>query len=273
MQFQICDSCHRIVLSGPPVCMLCGTDFSFQPTDNFLRDVVTRYQIRNTEIWIFPTCIFKCSGMDYWLQARGDGGHYPFAEVLGVDDDRCQTDGHLCDALVDSANNFLIAGSGVARCLDEQMGESYGQAKRALLESNSGELLHGQAYFLPLSRPFGRVLKGVIEAISIRYRLGDRGLSRIPSSDLHIRGCVHGALLQAHENECRSLAIPQMASRPGYSIYGPELAPAVMVGAALNAIVSFLSEVTSTSVQRICLHPADLAAEQQMVLFFARLGG
>ena len=255
--------------------MRCGADFSPQPDDNVLRDVVTRYRLNSTEIWIFPTCIFGDRGMAYWLQDRNEGGRYPFMEILCPDDEEHgHYQGQLCDALVDSANNFLIAGSGLARHLDEQFGEHYRQRKREVLDENHGELVHGQAYFLPLSSPCRRVLKGVIEAISIRYSRGAGGaLRRIPSNDTHVRASVLDALRRAHDQACRSVAMPQMASRPGYSIYGPAVAPAVMVAASLNAIVTFLSEVTSTSLQRICLHPADLAAEEQMVLFFNRLSG
>lgn len=275
LRFKKCQECNQIVPSGPPLCTRCGFDFDCQPTDNYLRDVVSLYRINETDIWIFPTCIFGKNGMAYWMQAEEEGEHYSFMEILCPDDvERGHQCGQLCDAVVDSANNYLVAGSGLARWLDEQIGGPYQQAKRELLTRNRKELVRGRAYFLPLPRPFGRVLRGVIEAISIRYtRRANGGLEIVQSNDTHIRSCVQDALLQAHEHALRSVAIPQMASRSGYSIYSPRVAPVVMVNATLNAIVTFLSEVIPTSLRRICLHPADIEAEEQMIAFFSSLRG
>ncbi len=260
---------------GPPLCLWCGLSRDHQPTDDMLQDVVTRYRISSTEVWIFPTCLFNAAGMGYWLLAPEEHGGYPFMEVYRPDDpEHAQASGQACDALVDSANNFLIAGSGLARRLHDDLGEPYQQAKQALLARNHGELVHGQAYFLPLAGPARRITKGIIEAISIRYCRGEGGaLQRLDTRDTHVRSCVVNALSLAHEQACRSIAIPQFASRPGYSVYPGAMASAVMVNAMLNAIATYLCDEPCTSLQRICLHPSDLESELQMVMFFNRLSG
>ena len=271
LRYRSCPRCEAAVPMGPPLCLRCGANLDFQSTENHLRDFVTRYEVGQTAVWIFPTSIFKGQGLTYWSIDEPENA-YPFLETPSADTVQRHQGGYLCDAVVDSANNYLIAGSGLARHLDETLGEPYRKQRQALLDAHHGELVHGSSYFLPLS--FGRVLRGIVEAISVRYSRGDaRELTSIHTRDEHVRNCVFAALLRAHENACRSLAIPQMASRPGYSIYGPTQAPAVMVNATLNAIVSFLVEVKPTSLQRICLHPADDESEEQMVLFFNRLKG
>jgi len=252
--------------------MRCGTDFSYQPTDNFLCDIVSIYPLAGTEIWIFPNAVFRDRGIGYWLLGMDEASGHPFCEVMHDDLKRRHGDGNLCDAIVDSANNYLIPGSGLAKFLDEQVGTPYREAKERLLQENSGELTHGLSYFIQLPSPHGRILKGIIEAVSIRYhREPGGGLARLPTRDSHINTCVYQALWQAHDHGCRSIAIPQLASRPGYSIYEGNLAPAVMTGATLNAIVTFLAEVRQTPLKRICLHPGDYSTEEHMVLFLSRL--
>ena len=268
--FHECYSCKETIPWGTPLCMRCGADFSFQPAENFLRDIVAIYSIGKTEIWVFPNAIFKDRGMAYWLRGLKEGGGFPFCEMMHDDLQRLHDDGTCCDTIVNSANNYLIPGSGLAKFLDEQIGPPYRQTRESLLSLHNGELGHGRSYFLPV--PHGRVLRGIIEAISIRYRRDhDDSLERLPTRDSHVNACVYQALMQAHEHGCRSVAIPQLASRPGYSIYGARLAPSVMLNATLNAIVTFLTEVQPTALQRVCLHPGDSSAEEQMVMFLNRL--
>ena len=107
-RFHECYSCKKTVPRGTPLCMRCGTDIAYQPAENFLRDIVAIYRLEETEIWVFPNAMFKDRGMGYWLLSMNEGGGHPFCEMMHDDLHRRHEDGNLCDAIVDSANNFLI---------------------------------------------------------------------------------------------------------------------------------------------------------------------
>ena len=79
MRFQVCARCGEVVPSGPPACLKCGLEFYPQPTDRFLRDVVSAYALGHTRVWIFPTCIFGAMGIAYWTQPASISVQLPFA--------------------------------------------------------------------------------------------------------------------------------------------------------------------------------------------------
>ena len=272
MNYWSCSRCGRTQPDHPPYCLNCGHDVGpTQPVSDDLRDVVTRFEILNTEVWVFPTRIFGDRSFGYWIGPVPDpsapsGVEYPFQDYIGLPDGEYHERGYLIDAIANSANNFLIGGSGIARALNESLGVGYTRENERLLTAHGGELELGKAYFVALENRFCRVRRGVVQAISIRYLKTAGGkLAGDPTTQSHVFDCVYHALVLCNNLGLRDVAIPQMASRKGYSIYAAHVAPVVMLQATLNAILTFLSEYDTTSIRRICLHPSDYESELLVV--------
>jgi O-acetyl-ADP-ribose deacetylase (regulator of RNase III) len=241
--------------------------------ERFIDDSVNKFLFFDTEIWVFPVSLFSEQGFGYWvgsvkpttfLDIHGNRTQY---QALQQDDiNRYHNSGYLVDVVVNSANNFLRGGSGIAKLLKDVLGADYLHQNQQLLNEHGGELKRGNAYFINFSSPAYRTLKGIIHAISIEYnKTNGRKFQIDLSSGTHISTCVYNSLTTCHDHHFQDIAIPQMASRVGYSIYPKNIAPVVMLQATLNAIFTFLSKNRSTSIKRICLHPSNQQSEMAMI--------
>jgi O-acetyl-ADP-ribose deacetylase (regulator of RNase III) len=237
----------------------------------FINDSVNKFLFFDTEIWVFPVALFSETGFGYWvglvkssafLDMYSDRTQYQ--ELQQDEINRYHNSGYLVDVVVNSANNFLKGGSGIAKMLDDVLGADYTDQNKKLLNAHGGELKIGNAYLINFSSPVYRTLKGIINAVSIKYNK-NRKFQIDLSSGNHIFTCVYNSLITCHDHDFQDIAIPQMASRVGYSIYPKNIAPVVMLQATLNAIFTFLSKNRSTSIKRICLHPSNQQSEATMI--------
>ena len=171
--------------------------------------------------------------------------------------------GHYVDVIVNSANNYLIPGSGLAKYLRRKLPKRYENSCNDLLSRN--KLEKGKAYFIPLPNQY-RMKAGIIEAITIEYYKNKKGLTRIESNSKDIYNCIYASLELCDEKGFKSIAFPQMASRPGYSIY-KEQPYRKMIASTFLAINDYL-ESTNSNIKEIFIHPSDLESEELFLILF-----
>jgi O-acetyl-ADP-ribose deacetylase (regulator of RNase III) len=140
------------------------------------------------------------------------------------------------------------------------------RAKTQLLANQYLEI--GKSYFIPIDKNF-RINKGIIESISICYTKNqNEQLNIVPSSSRDIYNCVYSILTLCDKIGLKSVAIPQMASRAGYSIYDTGASKA-MITAALMAIQDYLFQYES-QIEQIFYHPSSLEDEEMAVWLLRR---
>jgi O-acetyl-ADP-ribose deacetylase (regulator of RNase III) len=227
-----------------------------------LEDFYVPSIIGKTKIFIFPTVFGGDKSIAHWLTDKKTGDKNNISYLLNISNTRF---GQSIDAVVNSSNNFLIPGSGLARFLHENLDDDY-RAKTRFLANQNLEL--GKSYFIPIDKNF-RINKGIIESISICYTKNqNEQLNIVPSSSRDIYNCVYSILALCDKIGLKSVAIPQMASRAGYSIYKTGASKA-MITAALMAIQDYLFQYES-QIEQIFYHPSSLEDEEMAVWLLRR---
>lgn len=224
--------------------------------EEYMQDYLNETNIKTTKLYIFPTALGSDKSFAHWLCEGLDSEKNWFFRYEGASNSMI---GFSVDAIVNSANNYLIPGSGLAKYLRQKLSLEY---DRCCDELSKGNLTFGEAYFIPIPSQF-RIKKGIIEAISIKYEKINGRLHHIPSAGKDIYNCIYNSLKIADENKLQTIAIPQMASREGYSIY-PKNAGKAMLSATILAIKDYLHSNKSNLTQ-IFLHPTTLEDEEYLL--------
>lgn len=221
--------------------------------EEYMYDYLNEISIKTTKLYIFPTVLGGNKSFAHWLCEGLDSEKNFFFRYEGASDSMI---GFSVDAIVNSANNYLIPGSGLAKHLRETLSIEYNVGCNSLSKSN---LIFGNAYFITIPSQF-RIKRGIIEAISIKYEIINGQLYHTPTSSKDIYNCIYSSLKIADENNIHSIAIPQMASREGYSIY-PKNAGKAMLSATILAIKDYLYS-NQSNITQIFLHPTTLEDEE-----------
>ncbi len=237
--------------------MKCGTLFSYQSSfDEFLIDDIHRFKFINSEIRVFPVFIGGDKSIRHWFNET-DIHHYLSAPHISA-----SMDGMLVDAVVNSANNFLIPGSGLSKYISQKMGDEYDNSIKQIIKNNQN-IEKGKSYFTAFDKKNYRIRKGIIQTISIEYRKSGNQLIRILSRSKDIYNCTFSAMKLADDNNLESIAFPQMATRNGYSIYNFN-SQRLILTATINAIIDYIISIP-THIKTIYVHPTDYIGEKILV--------
>lgn len=201
--------------------------------------------LKNTEIIIFPSSFNNGKTMSYWTENSPKKISDAIPQSI--------------DAVVDSSNNYLYAGSGIALCLERKLRDTYLYKKRKLSESSN--LIRGKVYFIQHDE--FSINKGIIEAISIHYDENNK-ISLSNSNDVY--NCTYNSLLCADENNCKTIALPQFVSRRGYSIFNENIYK-IMNSAMFSAINDYIFG-NDSMIEKVILHPSDINSEKNLTNLF-----
>ena len=161
------------------------------------------------------------------------------------------------DAIVCSANNWLILGSGVAGEIKALGGPDIQNECEQIIKNNGGGPVAIGSAYCTSSGEFLRTkknLKYIIHAVGMGYKVRkENDLSdRIVATPETVFQAVASALAIAEEKGVRTIAFPLMCARPGYSNLETEDAPKVMLTTMMNAINSYTEGEISISKIIIC---------------------
>ena len=242
MKFEKCHSCviHSQRKEGDEQCI----------TDYF-----RKFTIKYSSIYIFPTILGNGKSFGYWTE------EFDLPEC--IKNNQHSMFGFTVDAIVNSANNKLIPGSGLAKYLRSKLTSGYTVGCAELLKNNN--LKRGQSYFISLPKQY-RITSGVLEAITVEYYNTGNGLSRILSNARIVYDCIYSSLEMCDKLGLKSIALPQMVSRIGYSIFR-ENPSKKMITSTYLAINDYLNSVNS-EINEIYIHPSNLESEELLYTLF-----
>jgi len=161
------------------------------------------------------------------------------------------------DAIVCSANNWLILGSGVAGEIKMHGGPRIQAECDQIVEKKGGSPIEiGGAIWTSAGELMSKRLhlKYVIHAVGMGYKIrnGDDLQERILATPESIFKAVTSTLEIADEMAMHTIAFPLMCARPGYSTIEAEDAPWVLLATMMRAINSFAQKGNSISKIIIC---------------------
>ncbi len=189
---------------------------------------------------------------------------------------RCQSGEILnadTEAVVVSANNWLVGGSGTAKAAAGLGGEELATAIRDLQRERC-PLEIGTAVELP-SGGIQDTQRGhrqqLYYAVSLGYRKfdGHCATGRIPATPESVYQAVVKTLRMASAQAVRSIAFPLMGARPGYSTVPERAAPRVMLRTMVSAINDIRPELTMERIA-IYLPPRHMPLANEFVLRIAK---
>ena len=145
------------------------------------------------------------------------------------------------DCFINSANNHLLTPgvSGIAGALLAVGGEALLAASDAAKAAAGGEVAVGSA----VATAGGALPCGVVHAVAMAYRSHDdpqreaQGRRVLATADT-VSAALTAAILAACEQGWRTAATKIMCARAGYSIYGTEEAPLIMLEAMRAAVAA-----------------------------------
>lgn len=140
------------------------------------------------------------------------------------------------DAVVISANNWLVPGSGGARAAWQQAGSALWHAIEARRRAQA-PLPMGTAFEGPAGDLERAGIRWLIHAVAMGYEAfdGRSARGRIPATPESVAAATRAALVRALALGATSLALPLMGARPGYNSLG-ERAAETMLASMLGAI-------------------------------------
>lgn len=253
---MICQKCgyHRFIAQ---YCARCGTAAYVSGSfEAYLVDFLRVFKIRNTHIYVFPTILGNDKSFGYWTNDLTESFFTSDADV------RSRV-GWSVDVIVNSANNQLIPGSGLANYLRKKLSTEYEQACLEMVKTNT--LQKGKAYFIGIPSQY-KIKAGVIESIAVEYQQTSNGWQRVLSNSRDVYNCVFSCLKLCDEMKLTSIALPQMLSREGYSIYTSKPSKR-MIASSYLAINDYLISCDS-KIEVIFFHPTDLESEELISLLF-----
>ena len=160
------------------------------------------------------------------------------------------------DAVVNSANNWLILGSGIAGEIRENGGVRIQAECDRIIADNGGPVDIGSAVSTSagLLSDKNTNLKYIIHAVGMGYKTKeDNGLQdRILATPETVFEAVKNALKVAEEMNIRTIAFPLMCSRQGYNTLDIKEGPSIMLKTMLRAINSYRTVSDSITKITIC---------------------
>lgn len=161
------------------------------------------------------------------------------------------------DAIVCSANNWLILGSGVAGEIKLHGGPSIQQECDLIIQHNGGNpVAIGTAHCTGAGEFLNRKknLKHIIHAVGMGYKVRKENdlFDRILATPETVFQAVTNTLVIANQTGVRTIAIPLMCARPGYSDVEAEEAPKIMLDATIKAINAYAEHKNSITQVIIC---------------------
>ena len=147
------------------------------------------------------------------------------------------------DAIVCSANNWLVLGSSVAGEIDAMDGGGVQVECNEIIKSNGGALEIGIA----VSTSAGTLadvktnLRIIIHAIGMGYvaKINNGAEDRILATPESVSKAVTNTLKIAEKEQIHSIAFPLMCARSGYNTLDDVDGPRIMLETMVQAITSF----------------------------------
>ena len=161
------------------------------------------------------------------------------------------------DAIICSANNWLILGSGVAGEIKLHGGPSIQHECDLIIQNNGGHPVAigtahctGAGEFLYSKKH----LKHIIHAVGMGYKTRKENdlFDRILATPESVFQAITNTLAIANNMGVHTIAIPLMCARPGYSVVEAEDVPKVMLDATVNAINAYAERENSIKQVMIC---------------------
>lgn len=209
------------------------------------------FKVKNTNISIIPSSGFEGKSIGIWLNN--------FSELIPNDLVNVKI-----DAIVNSSNNLNICGSGIALELKNRLNEDYNIISNKLVKET--KISKGDAGIVILNKPQFNISKAIIHAFTVEYEEVSRGLDINPTKAIDVYNALYNALKIADEYGIESLAVPQMVSRIGYSIFSEDIYKK-MLSAMYLAINDYLY-LNDSKIKNIYIHPSDEKSEKFLVNLF-----
>lgn len=161
------------------------------------------------------------------------------------------------DAIVCSANNWLILGSGVAGEIKAHGGPAIQNECNQIIQNNGGGPVEIGGAFCTSAGSFMNTkknLKYIIHAVGMGYKIKKENdlFDRILATPESVFQAVTNTLAIADQMGIQSIAFPLMCARPGYSNLEAENGPKEMLATMMKAIESHVPVGTSLSKVIIC---------------------
>lgn len=160
------------------------------------------------------------------------------------------------EAMVCSANNWLILGTGNAGEIRKAGGEAIQEECDKIIKKNKNKPLPiGTAVVTGAGKLEKRGCRLIIHAIGLGYtrKENNKFYERIPATLKTIKSAVKNTLVIAHKMKIKSFAFPLMCARPGYSAIKSKNPPEVILRSMIKEIEDFGNKTRSTLKVIICL--------------------
>ena len=165
--------------------------------------------------------------------------------------------GQPVEAIVCSANNWLILGTGNAGEIRKAGGEVVQKECNKIIKKNQNNPLPiGTAVITGTGKLRKLGYRLVIHAIGLGYKRkeNDKLYERIPATLKTIRSAVKHALTIADNAQIKSIAFPLMCARPGYYAIRSKNPPAAILRSMIKEMESFEKKKQSILKVIICLN-------------------
>lgn len=160
------------------------------------------------------------------------------------------------EAMVCSANNWLILGTGNAGEIHDAGGETVQNECNKIIKKNKNRALPiGTAVITGVGKLKKRGCRVIIHAIGLGYKRKEHHIlyERIPATVKTIRSAVKNTLILADKMQIKSIAFPLMCARPGYNAIKSKNPLEVILKSMIKEIEAFGKKRQSTSEVIICL--------------------
>ena len=164
--------------------------------------------------------------------------------------------GQPVEAIVCSANNWLILGTGNAGEIHHAGGEAVQNECNKIIGKNQNKPLPIGTAVVTGTGKLGKLgYRFVIHAIGLGYKRkeNDKLYERIPATLKTIRNAVKNTLVIADKKQIKSIAFPLMCARPGYNAIKGKNPPAVILRSMIKEIEYFGRKNQSTLKVILCL--------------------
>lgn len=159
------------------------------------------------------------------------------------------------EAMVCSANNWLILGTGNAGEIRNVGGKAIQEECNKIIKKNKNKPLPiGTAVVTGTGKLEKRGCRLIIHAIGLGYKRKEHNIlhERTPATLKTIRNAVKNTLVIANKMKMKSLAFPLMCARPRYNVIKSKNPPEVILRSMTKEIEDFGSKTQSILRVVIC---------------------